>query len=32
MSPALAYWLFMTAMSRAWTMPAPKTEPKREEA
>jgi hypothetical protein len=32
MSPFLAYWLFVQVMARAWSIPAPKPEPKREEA
>lgn len=31
MSPALAYWMFFQVMSRAWSIPAPKPEPKRDE-
>lgn len=30
MSPFLSYWLFFQVMSRAWSIPAPKPEPKRE--
>jgi hypothetical protein len=28
MSPALAYWMFFSVMSRAWSIPAPKPEQK----
>lgn len=31
MSPALAYWLFVQVMSRAWSVPAPKPDPKRDD-
>jgi hypothetical protein len=30
MSPFLVYWMFVSVMSRAWNIPAPKPEPKRE--
>jgi hypothetical protein len=31
MSPFLAYWLFAKVMARAWSIPAPKPEPKRDD-
>jgi hypothetical protein len=31
MNPLLALWMFFSVMSRAWTIPAPKPEPKRDD-
>jgi hypothetical protein len=32
MSPALAYWMFFNVMARAWSIPAPRPEQKKEGA